>query len=186
MWKKASSAFALFVVLFVSVTASAQASKDVFVCDSASKSQLPFPVLESECPIGEGLWGNTQPDESDQSFWIQCGFVKSGSLRYVPAHLAKQVSKSIWLKPEMKGDRCLIGPYQSFDVAKQELAKLRSTQTYKDAFIRSTSTKLSTNETQQVAKTSPSSDNEAVSTVLASTPYMIAGQHSHQACLCYF
>ncbi|GAL16649.1 hypothetical protein JCM19235_5198 [Vibrio maritimus] len=186
MWRKAPSTFALLVVLLMSVTASAQVSNDAFVCDSANKSQLPFPVLESECPIGEGLWGNTQPDEADQSFWIQCGFVKSGSLRYVPAHLAEQVSKSIWLKPEMKGDRCLIGPYQSFDVAKQELAELRSIPKYKDAFIRSTSTKLTTNETQKVAKASPASGREAVSTVLASTPYMIAGQHSHQACLCYF
>ncbi len=168
----------------------ALAETQPYVCDSANKVNLPFPVLESECPIGEGLWGRSVSSESDKSFWIQCGFVQSGSLRAVPSNLQQNVSKSIWLKPEIDGDRCLIGPYENFEAASLDLAEVKALPAYKDAFIRTTSTLITTSETQLVAsaegESSANSLKESYSAVVAATPFMIGGQHGRNSCLCYF
>ncbi|MGR5285894.1 SPOR domain-containing protein [Vibrio maritimus] len=164
------------------------------VCDSGSRSESTLPILESECPIGKGVWGQKAPSHEEQSFWIQCGFVKPGSLRTAPSQLQDTVNQPIWLKPDVGGDRCLVGPYQSFENAKQDLLALRLLPSYRDAFIRSTTHKLTTTVPQMVAKKQPPqrqdshSSQQAVSEVaaVAITPYMIAGKHGHQDCLCLF
>ncbi len=188
--------FAMVVTMLVSalyMLASLPAHA-AMVCDSGSRSESTLPILESECPIGKGVWGQKAPSHEEQSFWIQCGFVKPGSLRSAPRQLQDTVNQPIWLKPDVRGDRCLVGPYQSFENAKQDLLALRSIPSYRDAFIRSTTQKLTTTAPQMVAKKQPSKNHNVHSqqqpmsevAAVAITPYMIAGKHGHQDCLCLF
>ncbi|GMQ49598.1 hypothetical protein [Vibrio sp. 10N] len=184
---KARFAMSMAILMLAMYGLVASPVQAAMVCDSARKSESTLPILESECPIGEGVWGTKSPNIKGQSFWIQCGFVKSGSLRSAPTQLQNVVSEAIWLKPDIGGDRCLVGPYQSFEVAKQELVEMRSLPSYSDAFIRSTSQALTMTAPQRIAQKSPPKE-QAASTVgtVAVTPYMIAGKHGHQDCLCLF
>ncbi|MFC5080360.1 hypothetical protein VTH8203_03686 [Vibrio thalassae] len=173
----------LLMVLMSFMASPVSADSQPYVCDSANKANLPFPVLETECPIGEGLWGNSEPTANDKSFWIQCGFVQSGSLRDVPNQLQQNVSKSIWLKPELNGDRCLIGPYDTFQSASNDLAEVKALPQYEDAFIRTTHVFLTTSETQLVAS-ADKQVSEGYRAAATATPFMIAGQHGLDECLC--
>lgn len=187
----AMSSLVLQLVLVFQLLVAVPAQAAV-VCDSGSRTGSTLPILESECPIGEGVWGQKIPSAKEQSFWIQCGFVKSGSLRSAPTQLQKLVSQPVWLKPDVEGDRCLVGPYQSVENALRDLRALRSVPRFGDAFIRTIEQRLTTTAPQRVAKTQPSQhqveSQKAASTVTAvtHTPYMIAGQHGHQDCLCFF
>ncbi|MGR5177441.1 SPOR domain-containing protein [Vibrio parahaemolyticus] len=187
MWRYVS---ALLMIVTGFVAQFVHAEPSTYVCDSAYKSSHAVPILESECPIGDGLWGNQQPKSPAESYWIQCGFVKSGSLRSIPNRLQQLTNKSVWLKPEMEGDRCLIGPYEEFSAAQQDLAKIKSIPSYSDAFIRSLAQRITTSKTQLIAGKSTSRASQTSQpvhfTVIAATPYMIAGKHSRQDCQCYF
>ncbi|MEF1302972.1 SPOR domain-containing protein, partial [Vibrio owensii] len=46
------------------------------------------------------------------------------------------ITTDVWMKPEQKGYRCLIGPYTEFAKASQDLQRVKTLSTYKEAFIR--------------------------------------------------
>lgn len=76
------------------------------------------------------------PQGGNDFFWIQCGLLPK------PMSLAKakpiygKITTDVWMKPEQKGYRCLIGPYTEFAKASQDLQRVKTLSTYKEAFIR--------------------------------------------------
>ncbi|POF55765.1 SPOR domain-containing protein, partial [Vibrio vulnificus] len=50
--------------------------------------------------------------------------------------LYKQITTDVWMKPENKTYRCLIGPYQSFAQASKDLKQVKKLGNYREAFIR--------------------------------------------------
>lgn len=109
---------------------------DDFLCQASQASNKELPVLEQSCPIGKGLWGKKMPQGGNDFFWIQCGLLPK------PMSLAKakpiygKITTDVWMKPEQKGYRCLIGPYTEFAKASQDLQRVKTLSTYKEAFIR--------------------------------------------------
>ncbi len=107
-----------------------------FLCQASQASNKELPVLEQSCPIGKGLWGKKVPQGGNDFFWIQCGLLPK------PMSLAKakpiygKITTDVWMKPEQKGYRCLIGPYTEFAKASQDLQRVKTLSTYKEAFIR--------------------------------------------------
>ncbi|WP_394146270.1 SPOR domain-containing protein [Vibrio atypicus] len=115
---------------------SAPSFADEFLCDAIQVSTQELPQLDQSCPIGKGLWGKQKPKGQESQFWIQCGvYSKPLSLQKAKA-LYQHISTDVWLKPESKAYRCLIGPYQDFSVVKSELAKVQQLSDYKEAFVR--------------------------------------------------
>ncbi|WP_084715802.1 SPOR domain-containing protein [Vibrio galatheae] len=109
---------------------------DEFLCDATQASTNELPLLDKTCPVGQGLWGKSQPRGQESTFWIQCG-VFSQPLPVAKAKkLYQHISTDVWAKPEDKAYRCLIGPYQDFSQAKQDLARVKTEPGYKEAFIR--------------------------------------------------
>ncbi|NVD08115.1 SPOR domain-containing protein [Vibrio sp. JPW-9-11-11] len=107
-----------------------------FLCDATQASTNQLPVLDTNCPVGNGLWGKSPPKGSQSTFWIQCGVFGQPLSLPKAKLLYKQISTDVWAKPEGKAYRCLIGPYNDFAIAKQELAKIQTEPGYKQAFIR--------------------------------------------------
>ena len=109
---------------------------DDFLCQASQASNKELPVLEQSCPIGKGVWGKKVPQGGNNFFWIQCGLLPK------PMSIAKakpiygKITTDVWMKPEQKGYRCLIGPYTEFAKASQDLQRVKSLSTYKEAFIR--------------------------------------------------
>lgn len=109
---------------------------DDFLCQASQASNKELPVLEQSCPIGKGIWGKKVPQGGNNFFWIQCGLLPK------PMSLAKakpiygKITTDVWMRPEQKGYRCLIGPYTEFAKASQDLQRVKSLSTYKEAFIR--------------------------------------------------
>ncbi|MEF1247968.1 SPOR domain-containing protein [Vibrio owensii] len=107
-----------------------------FLCQASQASNKELPVLEQSCPIGKGVWGKKVPQGGNGFFWIQCGLLPK------PMSLAKakpiygKITTDVWMKPEQKGYRCLIGPYTEFAKASQDLQRVKTLSTYKEAFIR--------------------------------------------------
>ncbi|HDM8224263.1 TPA: SPOR domain-containing protein [Vibrio campbellii] len=107
-----------------------------FLCQASQASNKELPVLEQSCPIGKGVWGKKVPQGGNNFFWIQCGLLPK------PMSLAKakpiygKITTDVWMKPEQKGYRCLIGPYTEFAKASQDLQRVKTLSTYKEAFIR--------------------------------------------------
>ncbi|PNH95242.1 SPOR domain-containing protein [Vibrio diazotrophicus] len=112
------------------------AEPDQFLCGGTQASTNELPQLNSNCPIGKGLWGNSAPKGKDSSFWIQCGLLNESMPLSRAKVLYKHISTDVWMKPEGKALRCLIGPYDNYATAKKELAGVRSEKLYKEAFIR--------------------------------------------------
>ncbi len=120
---------------------SAQAQEQDFLCDATQASTNELPVLEKSCPIGKGLWGNQKPKHNQSTFWIQCGLLnKPLSLAEAKA-LYNVVSGDVWNKPEDKGTRCLIGPYQDYKQARADMLNVRKVKSYEEAFIREVASK---------------------------------------------
>lgn len=107
-----------------------------FLCDATQASTEQLPVLDASCPVGKGLWGKSTPKGSQSTFWIQCGVFSQPLSLPKAKQLYKHISTDVWAKPEDKAYRCLIGPYNDFAIAKQELAKIQTEPGYKQAFIR--------------------------------------------------
>lgn len=107
-----------------------------FLCQASQASNKELPVLEQSCPIGKGVWGKKVPQGGKDFFWIQCGLLPK------PMSLAKakpiygKITTDVWMKPEQKGYRCLIGPYTEFAKASQDLQRVKTLSIYKEAFIR--------------------------------------------------
>lgn len=107
-----------------------------FLCDATQAASNQLPVLDKACPIGQGLWGNSAPKGKDSDFWIQCGLLDKPLSLAQAQGLYQHISTHVWMKPEAKGTRCLIGPYDNFTQARQDLSGVRGVSGYKEAFIR--------------------------------------------------
>ncbi len=112
------------------------ASAEDFLCDAKQASSQQLPVLDESCPIGQGLWGKQQPKNNASLFWIQCGLLNQPLSLTQAKRLYKHISTDVWMKPEGKDFRCLVGPYKDFQEAQRDLNALRGERGYKEAFIR--------------------------------------------------
>ncbi|MGL6172670.1 MAG: SPOR domain-containing protein [Vibrio sp.] len=104
-------------------------------CEAQQAAINQLPVLDPACPIGEGLWGKA-PQAGSSLFWIQCGMLSQPMPLASVKTLYQHISTDIWLKPEVQGSRCLIGPYHDFSVASQELKQIKKLASFEQAFIR--------------------------------------------------
>ncbi|EDP58782.1 SPOR domain-containing protein [Vibrio sp. AND4] len=107
-----------------------------FLCQASQASNKELPVLERACPIGRGVWGKKVPQGGNQFFWIQCGLLPKPMSLAKAKPIYSKITTDVWVKPEQKGYRCLIGPYTEFAKASQDLQRVKTLSTYKDAFIR--------------------------------------------------
>lgn len=123
---------------FVSLPSFA-AEAEQFLCGGTQASTNELPQLNSDCPIGKGLWGNSKPKGKDSTFWIQCGLLNNPMPLSRAKALYQHISTDVWMKAEGKAMRCLIGPYDDYQVARKELSGVRGEKLYKEAFIREVS-----------------------------------------------
>ena len=107
-----------------------------FLCQASQASNKELPVLEQSCPIGKGLWGKKVPQGGNDFFWIQCGLLPKPMSLATAKPIYGKITTDVWMKPEQKGYRCLIGPYTEFAKASQDLQRVKTLSTYKEAFIR--------------------------------------------------
>lgn len=112
------------------------ADAEQFLCGGTQTSTNELPQLNSDCPIGSGLWGNSKPKGKDSTFWIQCGLLNNPMPLSRAKILYKHISTDVWMKAEGKAMRCLIGPYNDYATAQKELSNVRTEKIYKEAFIR--------------------------------------------------
>jgi hypothetical protein len=143
-------------------------SAEEFLCDATQASTNELPVLDSACPIGKGLWGNQKPKGEQSNFWIQCGVLAKPLSLSKAKSIYQHISTDVWSKPEDKGHRCLIGPYDDFALARKELAAIKTEPIYQDAFIREVTkngkaSKVSSkpNSSQSKPKTKPNMAQKA-------------------------
>ncbi|HDZ9179448.1 SPOR domain-containing protein [Vibrio cholerae] len=122
-----------------------------YLCDAQQAAVNQLPVLDAACPIGDGLWGK-KPKRGDSLFWIQCGMLSKPMPLATVKTLYEHISTDIWVKPEPKGARCLIGPYSDFALASKELKKVKKLATFEQAFIRQV---VKTSAQQPVMKAKP-------------------------------
>lgn len=107
-----------------------------FLCQASQASNKELPVLEQSCPIGKGVWGKKVPQGGKDFFWIQCGLLPKPMSLTKAKPIYGKITTDVWMKPEQKGYRCLIGPYTEFAKASQDLQRVKTLSTYKEAFIR--------------------------------------------------
>ncbi len=112
------------------------ADAEQFLCGGTQTSTNELPQLNSDCPIGSGLWGDSKPKGKDSTFWIQCGLLNNPMPLSRAKVLYQHISTDVWMKSEGKTMRCLIGPYEDYATAKKELSNVRKEKLYKEAFIR--------------------------------------------------
>ncbi|MCW8347475.1 SPOR domain-containing protein [Vibrio sp. ZSDZ65] len=179
----------LLLLLFVTNTASADA-KDCYVVTNADESgQSAVPTLNAECPIGKGIWGGAKIQPELQTYWIQCGFFRSSISVDDWKPLQQRLDKPVWVKPEKEGLRCLIGPYDGYSQAKVGQSAVQALPGYKDAFLRALPQGISVKTVHSSKPLSPDRKYEtppANAKWQVTTPYMIAGEHARQDCLCFF
>ncbi len=113
---------------------SAAAEDSGFLCQATQNTPNELPLLEPTCPIGDGVWGKKRPDGN--YYWIQCGILNKPMSLNKAKTIYKQITTDIWMKPESRGYRCLIGPYSEFNQASSDLKRLKRVPAYKDVFIR--------------------------------------------------
>ncbi|MBF4336317.1 SPOR domain-containing protein [Vibrio anguillarum] len=107
-----------------------------FLCDATQASVDQLPILDKACPIGQGLWGKKKPKGQSSTFWIQCGVLNKPLSLLKAKAFYTHISTDVWLKPEAKTYRCLIGPYTDYEQVKKELPLIQQIPGYKEAFIR--------------------------------------------------
>lgn len=133
---KAISIKILSIVVLALPVLTSPVSAEEFLCDATQSSTKELPVLDKQCPIGKGLWGNQSPRAQESLFWIQCGLLVKPLALNKAETLYKNTTSDVWNKPEDKGYRCLVGPYKDYQQAKTDLVKVRKLKPYKEAFIR--------------------------------------------------
>lgn len=111
-------------------------AQEEFLCDATQASTQELPILDKNCPVGEGLWGKSRPRSQNSMFWIQCGIFSQPMPLADAKILYRQISTDVWMKPGANQYRCLIGPYSDIRKARQELKKVRRLKAYHEAFIR--------------------------------------------------
>ena len=107
-----------------------------FLCQASQASNKELPVLEQSCPIGKGLWGKKVPQGGNYLYWIQCGLLPKPMSLAKAKPLYSKITTDVWMKPESKGYRCLIGPYKDLSDARGDLRGVKTLSNYKEAFIR--------------------------------------------------
>ncbi|WP_284192835.1 SPOR domain-containing protein [Vibrio zhanjiangensis] len=113
-----------------------RASAETFLCDATQASKDVLPLLESDCPIGVGMWGKKRPDSNVSQFWIQCGVFSAPLTLNEAKEIYPKIDSDVWAKPEGNVYRCLIGPYKDFSKVKQDLANVKQLPKYEEAFVR--------------------------------------------------
>ncbi len=119
-----------------SFVAPVMAESDNFLCDARQSRANALPLLESNCPIGKGLWGKKSPSDKKQNFWIQCGLLAKPLTAQQAQPIQKKIRAHVLLKPEGRQYRCLIGPYSNFTNVSQDLKRVKTLADYRQAFIR--------------------------------------------------
>ncbi len=140
-------------------TATAAESNEV-LCDATQASNNELPMLAKSCPVGNGLWGR-KPSNNEGLFWIQCGVFGQPLPLAKAKSLYSQISADVWMKPEDKGYRCLIGPYQDFTEAAKDLSAVKKQTAYKQSFIREVGTSKQAGSKRPVAKAVPAAKPKA-------------------------
>jgi len=155
------SARKLVVMVFclsLAIPSLVSAADDEYICEAKQNSKSELPVLSQDCPVGNGVWGSA-PVVDDGLFWIQCGFFSEAQTINQAQPIYKVVSTDVWVKPEKKGYRCLVGPYEQYSVAQADLVNLKKLNSYKESFIRNATTTKATKTTpatqSATKKTSP-------------------------------
>ncbi len=93
-------------------------------------------VMDSQCPIGNGLWDRAPKNENSQ-FWIQCGVTGSLPKAWFSDVLEKIVPKNkIVLRREEGRYRCLLGPFNSHAEVVQLKSNMRGNKHLESTFIR--------------------------------------------------
>ncbi|EPA0545889.1 SPOR domain-containing protein [Vibrio alginolyticus] len=130
---QASLAFGL---LLVCAQFSSPVSAEEFLCQATQASEKELPMLEKTCPIGNGVWGKKVPQGGNYLYWIQCGLLPKPMSLAKAKPLYSKITTDVWMKPESKGYRCLIGPYKALSDARDDLRGVKTLSYYKEAFIR--------------------------------------------------
>lgn len=117
------------------VSLSVQAAQE-YVCEARQAAKDQLPVLSTQCPIGRGLWGKSRPKSREDLFWIQCGIFPQPLTLAEVKPIYDRISVDVWLRPEGKEFRCLIGPYDDYSAARAEQDQIRRLPEYQEAFIR--------------------------------------------------
>lgn len=142
------------------------ADANKYVCEAKQNSNSELPLLSGECPIGNGLWGSSRPAKDDGFYWVQCGLMSKPMSLAIAKSLYSKISTDVWMKPEDKGFRCLIGPYESYAVAKKELKQVQTLKSYKKAFIRSVGNEITKPKSTMKPKKKPSPAKAPVAKVV--------------------
>ncbi|MDB1122542.1 SPOR domain-containing protein [Vibrio algarum] len=128
------------------------AADDEYICEAKQNSKNELPVLSQDCPVGSGVWG-VAPAIDDGLFWIQCGLFNEPHTVKQAQVIYNAVTTDVWVKPEKKGYRCLVGPYEKYSVAQKDLVNLKKVSAYKESFIRNASAPIkSPSNTSAVTK----------------------------------
>lgn len=162
------SARKLVVMVFclnLAIPSLVSAAGDEYICEAKQNSKSELPVLSQDCPVGNGIWGSA-PVVDDGLFWIQCGFFSEAQTINQAQPIYNVVSTDVWVKPEKKGYRCLVGPYEQYSVAQADLANIKKLNSYKESFIRNATT---TKATKTATATKP-----ATKTVSPKAPAPVA------------
>ncbi|EPD6973808.1 SPOR domain-containing protein [Vibrio sp. Vb2704] len=107
-----------------------------FLCQATQASEKELPMLEKTCPIGNGVWGKKVPQGGNYLYWIQCGLLPKPMSLAKAKPLYSKITTDVWMKPESRGYRCLIGPYKALSDARDDLRGVKTLSNYKEAFIR--------------------------------------------------
>jgi len=123
-------------LLLVCAQLSSPVAAEEFLCQAIQASEKELPMLEKTCPIGHGVWGKKVPQGGNYLYWIQCGLLPKPMSLAKAKPLYSKITTDVWMKPESKGYRCLIGPYKVLSDARDDLRGVKTLSNYKEAFIR--------------------------------------------------
>ncbi|PTC04809.1 hypothetical protein C9980_10935 [Vibrio mediterranei] len=104
-------------------------------CDTTRYSSF-LPLLSPDCPIGQGLYGNDEPDEKPAFYWVQCG-ASSNPFHVDDTHRKVAIATQSNLVQSFDGEyyRCLSGPYFQYIDAKV-VGRYISSLIKKETFLR--------------------------------------------------
>ncbi|PSW21549.1 SPOR domain-containing protein [Photobacterium sanctipauli] len=92
--------------------------------------------LNSQCDTGTGLWGR-DPQPHQSHFWLQCNYSQAIPARKFSNIVTQAFPSASYLIHDGKSYRCLIGPFDSVEQAKDAKVKLAAAKIEK-TFIRQT------------------------------------------------
>lgn len=144
------------------------------LCDASQPSMNELPILDKHCPIGEGVWGKQIPMSPTSLYWIQCGILEKPMPLKQAKKLYSQITTDIWMLPQSRSYRCLIGPYEDATLAQQELTQVKSLSGYHDAFIRHV--EPDTSSSAPKAKPAKLSASASVKADALTTPKVMSNQ----------